>query len=169
MGHGDTYLKRSTNCQALFGLEGVLSAYKTYEDRPREKIWVRKNLITTASKLYLLSSLWDPNVIADPIASLRVGTGGAIDPEGRFPKPESPTQTSLISHVITSPTSFVVSPTSVKVTYLADLDRSEGNGLLITEAGLFKSSGAMFNVKNFPAIPKTYEFGLHFEWSVKVV
>lgn len=161
-------MNKTISSRALFGMEGVLSAYKTF-DTHREKIWTRHNLITRPAKLYLLSSLWDGGVVADPVNALKIGTGGAIDPEGRFPKPEDPEQTDLITPLLSVATSYVVYPNDVKVTYLADLDKSEGNGLLITEAGLFKQSGNIFNVKNFPAIPKTAEFGLHFEWSIKAI
>lgn len=151
------------------GLEGTLSAYRVFGNGDREVVWRKQNLITNPAKLYLLSSLWDPNVLADPVETLRIGIGGAIDPEGKFPKPESPTQTGLSNQVISIPITYVVYPDEVKVTYLADLDKSEGNGLLITEAGLFKKSGNIFNIKNFPAIPKSSEFGLHFEWSIKAI
>lgn len=155
---------------AAFGMwEGELSAWKTFSDKPREKIFSEINLITRPAKLYLLSSLWDGAVVADPVVSFKVGTGGAIDPQGLFPKPEDPEQLNLITPLLSVTTSYLVNEAEVKVTYLADLDQSEGNGSLITEAGLFKQSGLIFNVKNFPGIPKTSEFGLHFEWSVKAV
>lgn len=150
-------------------LEGTLSIWKAYPGRPRNKIYSEDNLIIRESKLYLLSSLWDANVLADPIINFKVGTGGAFDPEGLFSRPEDEEQEDLISPLVQVSTSFVVSESEVKVTYLADLDQSEGNGFKITEAGLFKQSGKIFNVKNFPAIPKTSEFGLHFEWSIKAV
>lgn len=150
-------------------VEGQLAAWKTFEDGSRELIFDKKNLIIRLAKLYLLSSLWDGTVLADPVVTFKVGTGGAIDPQGLYPKPEDPEQTNLITPLLSVATSYVVNPSEVKVTYLADLDNSEGNGALITEAGLFKQSGLIFNVKNFPGIPKTSEFGLHFEWSVKAV
>lgn len=159
------YQKHSAGME-LF--EGHLTAWKVYPDR-REQIYSEDNLIVKAAKLYLLSSLWDGAVVADPVVSFKVGTGGAIDPQGLFPKPENPEQTDLIIPLLSVTTSYVVTASEVKVTYLADLDQSEGNGSLITEAGLFKQSGLIFNVKNFPGIPKTSEFGLHFEWSVKAV
>lgn len=150
-------------------VEGRLEAWKTFQDGSREKIFEEKNLIIRAAKLQLISSLWDVAFVPDRITTFKLGTGGAIDPQGLFPKPEDSSQTDLIAPQISVLTSYVVYPTDVKVTYLADLDQSQGNGLLITEAGLFKNSGLIFNVKNFPAVPKTSEFGLHFEWSIKAV
>lgn len=150
-------------------LEGTLGAWKEFPDGTREQIFYEDNLIVKAAKLYLLSSLWDGDVIADPVSTFRVGTGGAIDPEGMFPKPEDPLATGLVTPLLSVPTSFVVYADEVKVTYLADINQDTGNGYKITEAGLFKESGLIFNVKNFPAIPKTSEFSLHFEWSVRAI
>lgn len=149
--------------------EGSLGAWKVFPDGTKEQIFYEENLILKDAKYYLLSSLWDGTVLADPITSFRVGTQGTIDPEGLFPKAESPTQTGLYHEDLSVVTSYVVYADDVKVTYLADISRDEGNDLKITEAGLFKQSGKMFNVKNFPAVPKTSEFGLHFEWSIKAL
>jgi hypothetical protein len=150
-------------------VEGTLGAWKVFPDGTKEEIFLKKNLIIRLAKLHLLSALYNPSFVQDRITTFKLGTGGAIDPEGLFPKPENAEQTDLITPQISVQTSYVEYPLDVKVTYLADLDQSEGNGLKITEAGLFKASGAIFNVKNFPAVPKTSEFGLHFEWSIKAV
>lgn len=158
-----------THSAAVGLFEGTLSAWKGFPDGSREMIYREDNLITRAAKLYLLSGLWDGDVVADPIQTFRVGTGGALDPEGMFPKPEDPLAVGLTTPLLSVNTSYVVTPAEVKVTYLADIDRDTGNGHKITEAGLFKESGLIFNIKNFPAIPKTSEFSLHFEWSVRAV
>lgn len=150
-------------------VEGEIGAWKVFPDGTREQIFYYKNLIIRLAKLQLLSALYDPAFVQDRITTFKLGIGGAIDPEGLFPKPENSEQTDLITPQISVATSYVEYPLDVKVTYLADLDQSEGNGLKITEAGLFKASGNIFNVKNFPAVPKTSEFGLHFEWSIKAV
>jgi hypothetical protein len=50
---------------------------------------------------------------------------------------------------------------------LADVDQTQANGSQLTEAGLFKASGAIFNVKNHPGINKTSEFSVHYSWSIK--
>lgn len=154
---------------AYTGWEGYISVWKTFENGSKELVWEKKNLIVKAAKLYLLSPLWDDTAVPDPITVFKVGTGGTIDPEGLYPKQELPDQTDLSSPVFSINASHVVYPDDVKVTFLADLGQSEGNGYKINEAGLFKRSGIIFNVKNFPAIPKTSEFGLHFEWSIKAV
>lgn len=150
-------------------IEGEIGAWKVFPDGTREEIFYKKNLIVRLAKLHVLSALYDVNFIQDRVTTFKLGTGGSIDPEGRFPRPEDAEQTDLISPQISVSTSFVEYPLEVKVTYLADLDQSEGNGLKITEAGLFRESGKIFNVKNFPLVPKTSEFGLHFEWSIKAV
>lgn len=150
-------------------VEGELGIWKTFSDGTKEEIFYKKNLIIRLAKLHLLSAIYDPAFVQDRVTTFKLGTGGSIDPEGRFPKPENAEQLDLISPQISVSTSYVEYPLDVKVTYLADLDQSEGNGLMINEAGLFKESGKIFNVKNFPAVPKTSEFGLHFEWSIKAV
>jgi hypothetical protein len=146
---------------------GTLSAFAVYEDGRVDKLFEEKNLITTPAKQALLSVLYLPGVVSDPITQFRVGTGGAIDPQGLYPKQEDPTQTGLITQVYSVATTYILGSTDVSVTYLADVDQSSANGSLITEAGLFKASGLIFNVKNFPAIPKTSEFSIHFEWTIK--
>lgn len=150
-------------------LEGSLGAWAVYPDGTKTQFFYEDNLIVKASKLYLLSSLWDGTVQADPIETFRIGTGGAIDPEGMFPKPENPNATGLVAPLLSVQASFVAYPDDVKVTYLADINQDTGNGYRITEAGLFKQSGLIFNVKNFPAIPKTSEFSLHFEWTIRAI
>jgi len=150
-------------------VEGELGCWKVFPDGTKEEVFYLKNLIVRLAKLHLLSALYDPAFVPDRVTTFKLGTGGAIDPQGQFPKPEDGEQLNLVSPQVSVSTSYVTYPLEVKVTYLSDLDQSQGNGLLITEAGLFKASGAIFNVKNFPAVPKTSEFGLHFEWSVKAV
>jgi hypothetical protein len=148
---------------------GDIGCWKVFPDGTREEVFYKKNLIIRLAKLQLLSALYDTAFVQDRVTTFKLGTGGAIDPQGLFPKPEDAEQTDLITPMVSVDTSYVEYPLDVKVTYLADLDQSEGNGLSITEAGLFKQSGKIFNVKNFPAVPKTSEFGLHFEWSIKAV
>lgn len=162
-------VSRAMNILAGVEFRGDIAAWKVFEDGSREKVFEKKNLIVKAARLYLLSGLWNKDVVADPIANFKVGIGGCIDPKGLYPKTEDPTQTNLVTPILTTPTSYVVYEDEVKVTFLADVSQSEGNGQLISEAGLFKVSGLIFNVKNFPAIAKTSEFGLHFEWSIKAV
>jgi hypothetical protein len=146
---------------------GTLAAFAIYENGRVDKLFEEKNLITTPAKQALLSVLYLSGVVSDPITQFRVGTGGAIDPQGLYPKQEDPTQTGLITQVYSVATTYILGSTDVSVTYLADVDQSSANGSLITEAGLFKASGLIFNVKNFPAIPKTSEFSIHFEWTIK--
>lgn len=146
---------------------GILAAFAVYGDGRTKKLFEEENLIVTAAKQFLLSGLYLGGIVSDPITQFRVGTGGAIDPQGLYPKQEDPTQTGLITQVYSIATTYVVGTTDVSVTYLADVDQSSANGSLITEAGLFKSSGLIFNIKNFPAIPKTSEFSIHFEWTIK--
>lgn len=87
--------------------------------------------------------------------------------QGLYPKREDPSQTDLISEVTELPITYTVNSTAPSVTFIADADQSTANGLLLTEAGLFKLSGDIFNVKNHPGIPKTSDFGVHYVWTIK--
>lgn len=147
---------------------GEFSVYKVYDDHT-ELFYKKPNLIVKAAKQFLLSGIYNSGVVSDPITSLYAGTGGCIDPQGLYPKQEDPLQTGLISSIITLPTIYVLDATNIQVTFLADIDQTQANNQLITEAGLFKASGAIFNIKNHPGITKTSEFSIHYEWIIKLL
>lgn len=150
-----------------FKIEGELSIFLGKADGTRELFFKEKNLIVNASKAFILSGIYLPGIVSDPIVALRAGDGGAIDPQGLYPKPEDPEQEDLNQPVITVPTLYVLSPDEISVKFLADIDQSQANGTLFSEAGLIKASGLIFNVKNHPGIPKTSEFSIHYEWNVR--
>lgn len=156
-------MKSSENVAAV----GILSISIGRKDGTREKIFEEKNLITKAAKRFLLSGLYLPAIASDPIINLKAGIGGNIDPAGLYPKPEDPDQTNLITPVITIPTVYTLDVPNIVVTFLADVDQSQANGQQLTEVGLFKASGAIFNVKNHPGINKTSEFSVHYSWAIR--
>lgn len=149
-------------------LEGVLLIQKVYADGSKSTVMEEENLITLIAKQQLLNSLYMAAFTSDPITRLRVGTGGSVDPEGLYPKAVSSSVTALYNQLTSVTCSYTVNNSVPSVTFIADLSQGEGNGSLITEAGLFKQSGAIFNIKTFPGIPKTSEFSLHFEWTIKI-
>lgn len=150
------------------GLTGELSIYKDYHDgKGRILHFEKKNLIVNTAKRFLLGCLAQSGILSDPITTLKVGTGGCIDPQGLYPKAEDPEQTQLYNLLLTIPVTYTIDNPNIVVTFLADVDQSEGNGSLLNEAGLFKASDLMFNVKNHPAITKTAEFSVHYEWKIK--
>ncbi|MNK27648.1 hypothetical protein D3C87_460100 [compost metagenome] len=159
---------------AAFGLklEGILKAEKVYwnngVEARRELCFEKKNLITLTAKQVMLGSIYLIGQTSDPITSLKIGTGGTIDPEGLFPKPVSQTMTDLFTPLLSVATSYTLNNAVPSVTFIADVDQGTANGSLITEAGLFKASNSMFNIKTFPGIPKTSEFSIHFEWTIKL-
>lgn len=59
----------------------------------------------------------------------------------------------------------VLYPTSAQVAFVATLSASQGNGLNISEAGLF-TPGLMVARKNFGIIPKTSTFGIEATWTL---
>lgn len=146
---------------------GLPKIFKVYSDGSKELVYEEENLITTAAKKELLKLLYMTSITTDPITSLKIGTGGAVDSQGLYPKVEDPTATGLNTPIYTVATTYTLSTTDVSVTFLGDIDQSTANGQNITEAGLFKQSGLIFNIKNFPAIPKTSDFAIHFEWTIK--
>lgn len=163
--------------EETFKITGELSIYKIYGSDPefqvKELIFKEENLLTLLTKQQILSYIYSA-VTSDPINGIKVGTGGCIDPAGLFPKQEDQNWTSLNSTITSIGTVGLLSVgqavdnTIPKVSFLADIDQSTANGFNINEAGLFKASGNMFNVKTFPSIPKTAEFSLHFEWVIKL-
>lgn len=150
-------------------LIGHLRVFKTYQDGSKVLHFEDDNVITLPSKQVILSSVYASSLTPDPVSTLKVGIGGTIDPEGLYPRPVTQNLTGLYNVLTTLTTTHTIDSTVPSVTYLADLDNSTGAGQKISEAGLFKSSGLMFNIKTFPAIPKTSEFGVHFEWVIKIV
>lgn len=160
-------------------LEGHLVIKRSWPDCPftkgqKETIYAEDNLIVTTSRQRLLSWIYTfPGMTVTPVRFLKVGTGGTIDPQGLFPKVEDPAWTDLNTPVTTIgaggylTASLSIDAVTPAVTYLVDLDQATANGLLITEAGLFYSDNAIFNIKTFPGIPKSSEFALHFEWTIR--
>lgn len=149
-------------------LKGTPKIELVYADGTRKLHWQEENLIVLSAKQALLSGLYLPNLVSDPVNKLWVGTGGTIDPAGQFPKPVPTNATGLFTPLANVNTSYTVDNTMPSVTFIADVDQGTANGALITEAGLFKASGLIFNLKTFPGIPKTSEFSVHFEWTIEM-
>lgn len=124
------------------------------------------NLIVLVPRQNLLAMLYLPGRTSDPITTLQVGTGGAIDPAGAFPRPVTKSISALFNSTITLPVTYTVDNTAPTVTFIADVAESQGNGTLIDEAGLFTAAGTMFNIKTFPGIPKTSQFSIHIQWMI---
>jgi hypothetical protein len=150
------------------GLSGFLTIDLVYSDGRIVRHIDKQNLITLAAKQVLLAGVYLPNQTSDPVTTLWVGTGGTIDPEGQFPKSVSQSATGLFNPLVSVATSYTNDNTVPSVTFIADIDQGTANGALISEAGLFKASNLMFNIKTFPAIPKTSEFSIHFTWEIEM-
>lgn len=149
-------------------LEGELLAQKIYPDGTKETVFHQKNLIMLVSKQKFLAVAYAASGNWDPITTLHVGIGGTLDPQGLFPKAVNHSLDSLYADILAIPTHYDVNDNIPSVTFITDLDQGMGNGQKITEAGLFTSTGRMFNIKCFPGIDKTSEFNLHFEWTIKI-
>lgn len=145
----------------------LLVSLDYHQGKGKETFFEQKNLIMSNAKRFLLSGIYLAGVVSDPIINLKAGTGGCVDPAGLYPKTEDPDQLDLISPIITVPTVYVLDNANISVTFLADIDQSQSNGQLITEAGLFKASGLIFNAKNHPGITKTSDFSVHYSWKIR--
>lgn len=156
------------NSKSKIGIQGDLLVKKVFKNGTESVVVDEKNMIMLVSKINLLSMTYAVSGVWDPISTLRIGTGGTLDPLGLFPKAINQSLTSLFNEVLTLPTSYQINDSVPSVTFITDLDQGTGNGQKITEAGLFTSQGLMFNIKTFPGIDKTSEFSLHFEWTIKV-
>lgn len=150
-------------------LIGILQAEKVFPDGEREFIFREENIITLKAKQTLLKGIYLDSTASDPIVEFRVGIGGSVDTLGLFPKPVNQNLEALYNQITPFvATTYVENLAIPAVTFIADLDQSAGSGQLINEAGLFTQSGEMFNIKTFPAITKTGEFNIHFEWTIKM-
>lgn len=161
-------------------LLGHLSVYivpvgKTIEDGGFCIFKERLNKITNAARSHLLHLAVDnPAVYApNPIVEFRVGSGGAavvatgnevelyneITPTGNYD------HTAIIQTYNTN---------DMLATYTFELSPSEGNGLTISEVGLFAANdwldnplkGKMFNIKTFSEVTKASSFSLAFVWKI---
>lgn len=149
--------------------KGEVSVSLRYKDGTVENIIDKQNLIVDTAKLFILSTLYAGGAVTlDPIVSLKVGTGGCIDPAGLYPKPTLKTQTDLYTPLLTVDASPVIDTGNIKVTFLADVSTDEGNLQQINEAGLFKNSGTIFSVITHPGIYKTSDFAIHYSWTIRI-
>lgn len=146
---------------------GQLRITLVYADR-EEVVVDEKNVISLQGKQRLLQTLYAVQTGSSTITNLYVGTGGTVDPEGRFPKPVNSSLTNLFGPLTSVPVTYTLLETYPSITYIADIDPTLCNGSIISEAGLFFSDDVMFNIKTFPGIPKTVDFSIHFEWTVKI-
>jgi len=149
-------------------VEGTLRATKVFPDGRKEDIFEQKNLIMLLSKSYILGSIYKPTFSLNLVNRLQVGIGGTIDPAGLYPKTVNQNLSALFTPLLYVTASYVENTTVPSVTFIADVDQTLGNGSLITEAGLLMTNGNLFNIKTFPGIPKTSDFSIHFEWTIRI-
>ena len=126
----------------------------------------KPNLITLAARQSVLAMLYLTGRTSDPVTTLHVGTGGTIDPQGLYPRAVTKGMTSLYNDVYTTNISYSADTSLPTVTFIADVPDTDLIGSSINEAGLFTTSGNMFNIKTFPSIQKTADFGIHIEWTI---
>lgn len=146
---------------------GHLKISLIYPDRVEVAV-DEDNLIVIGGRQLVLAPLYLTGRVSDPIATLRVGNGGTLDTDGKFPKTPPISQSSLYSQILSTAVSYSFDSTRPSVTFLADIAETDANGTLLNEAGLFTTGGTMFNIKTFGGIPKTSAFSVHFEWTIAI-
>lgn len=154
-----------TDASRLFG---HVTIEKVFLDGSREVAYSGDNLITTSGKLAALNQLAYSIGSGDPLKIAKVGTGGAIDPEGLFLKEPTVDMVDLYTPVATAPIVKIAEDAGVpSITLMATVDNLVGNGLTLNEAGFFTASGSMFNIKTFAGVPKDSTFALNITWVIK--
>lgn len=162
-------------------LKGELAIFSKGLDGRKTLLHRDPNLIVDAAKIAILTSLYTSGIPSRAINTLRVGTGGTIDPEGLYVKPTLGTQTSLNNQAEVSvgvpyefPLTAVPNASNTRVTFVTDITYGVGVGLRLTEAALYCgrvsdfSPPVIFSVKNHPGIIKSAEFSLHYEWTIRM-
>lgn len=161
--------------------KGELAIFAGWKDGSRTLIHKDCNLIVNAAKTAILTSLYTSGIPSRAINTLRVGTGGTIDPEGLYVKPTLGTQTSLNSQAELSagvpyefPLTAIPDMANNNVVFVTDITYGVGVGLRLTEAALYCgrvsdfTPPTIFSVKNHPGIIKSAEFSLHYEWKIRM-
>lgn len=152
-------------------MEGFLIVDRVWNDGRRERLVEDKNLIVRAAKREHLSFLWNKDAKVNLIDSFKIGNGGTYDTLGRKPKRPDPNLNDLYSPIITYNRNLSIIPSELTdaqdfITVDFVLGPSEANGENISEVGLFKESGDMFNIKTFRSVPKVDSFSLQFWWRI---
>ena len=152
------------------GLKGTLKVMKTVAGQLTGEVFFEEdNLVMLLSKQHMLEFLYLPNKTSTPIQILRIGRAGTIDPDALYPKDISRTETGLYDEIMSVPVTYTVNNAVPSVTFIADIEDSSAVGQMVSEAALYTSANSMFNKKTFPGIPKTSEFGIHFEWTITLL
>jgi len=153
--------------QTKIPLKGMFRMTKVWPDGHKEIHFEDDNLIVLTGRSAVLVPLYTAAVVSDPISHISLGTGGCTDINGLFPKIELLSQTALHTPVLSISTTPVPDLAHYKVTFIADLGQSVGNGSSFSEAGLTSVANSLFSVKNHPALAKTADFSVHYEWTIQ--
>lgn len=147
-------------------LQGFLTVSKTFLDGRVEKVFEEENLVVNGGKLIAIRQIYPSSGVGDPLSYAKVGTGGY---DGIFPKAVNVAMTDIFTPALVCPIAKIAEDSGVpSVTLVANVDNSQGNGLSLNEAGFFSTSGVMFNIKVFPAVPKNSSFSLNLQWVIKI-
>lgn len=152
--------------------EGFLTIDKIYLDGRRERILDNDpNAIMRAAKREHLTFLYDVDARPNIISSFKIGSGGTYDAAGRKPIRVDNLRNDLYNPITTYNRNLNITPSTSAdsqdfLTVDFVLGPDEANDQFISEVGLFKESGDMFNLKTFRAVPKVDSFSLQFWWRI---
>jgi len=151
-------------------IRGDLVISLEYLDGTREKFFENKNLIANSAKQILINSIYLSSS-TDYISEIRVGTGPLTAPPFGNPIGEDGTLNNLVSPV--PGVSAIVTATpddpTISVNFTATLSNVQANNNILTEAGLFTTLGNLFSVKKHPAISKSSDFAIHYDWTIRIL
>lgn len=130
-----------------------------------------ENKIMDEAKAFVLSAIYDPSFVPDPINYFMVGNEGTATPAGADPKPVGGDRTGLFGPIVAGYTNTVSAPAlsdgGKVATFSFSIPDTDLNGEYINEVGMFRDSDALFNMKTFSSILKTSGFSLTFIWTIR--
>lgn len=132
----------------------------------------KKNMIVNGSRSALAHLIAEAQV-SEAITTIEIGTEGHEPGDPYTPVSPTISDTALedVSPFSKALEFFTYLPIGVEtsVMFTFNIEKAEGNGsgiVLYTEAGLFTSGDTMFARNTFPAIVKTADRKIVFEWTI---
>ena len=161
-----------------FGMEGELSIFIRPEGfSDLIPFYREKNRITNIARKHALDLVtgYTAGLQPNPIVEFKVGTGGIAQTlTGAETNLFSPVDSLINPYTGAITFTYPDTPSNMVAEYAFEVATTELNGITLSEVGLFcqndfygiPANGKMFNIKLFPAVPKTSAFALVFVWRI---
>lgn len=166
---------QSSACQHVeqidkYSMKGLVNIYID-EDDVITKVWEDKNAIVNGARIALgkLTTTADANY---KITTMKFGTGGHVTGDILTPIEPSLADSNLETVVFSKTiATWYYEPTGVEtsVRFQVTMEKTQANGsgtTAYTEAGLFCANGTLFARETFPAIVKTENRRIIFDWTI---